>query len=470
MSPARACAYAVVRRVFERGAYADRVLEAEARGLDQRDRALATAVAFGTVQRRATLDHVAARLTHRPLHSLDPAVLAALRLGLFQLLYLDRVPAHAVVDDSVELAKAESPAGAGLVNAVLRQAIRRRDHLLDGLSDDTPAGAAVAHSVPEWLAELWWSELGADRARELLRAVNAPAESALRVNSLVSSVPEVIARLPVRARPAPGLPEGLVLAGPFDVHGSELWNAGAVMAQSRASMLVGRTVMPSPGERVLDLCAAPGGKTTHLAALMMGRGEIVAVEGHPGRARALEATCRRMHAGIVRVLVQDATELKVQGRFDRVLVDPPCSGLGTLQSRPDRRWRASRAGIEELAALQARLLASGAAATRPGGTLVYSVCTISASESERVISRFLAADGGWELEDLGACHPQWRHPRDRACLQLLPNRDRTDGFFIARLRRSASKAAPDASPRATEKEPWTPPGEGPLLSPLLSTR
>jgi 16S rRNA (cytosine967-C5)-methyltransferase len=464
VSPARACAYAVVRRVFERGAYADRVLEAEAGRLDQRDRALATAVAFGTVQRRATLDHVAAQLVHRPLHSLHPAVLAALRLGLFQLLYLDRVPVHAVVDDSVELAKPDSPAGARLVNAVLRQAIRRREHLLDGLSDDTPAGAAVAHSVPAWLAELWWSELGADRARGLLRAVNSAPESALRVNSLVSSVPEVIARLPVETRPVPELPEGLVLAGPLDVHGSELWSAGAVMAQSRASMLVGRVLRPRPGERVLDLCAAPGGKTTHLAALMMGQGEIVAVERHPGRARALEATCRRMHAGIVRVLVQDATDLKVQGSFDRVLVDPPCSGLGTLQSRPDRRWRASRAGIEELAALQARLLASGAGATRPGGTLVYSVCTISGPESERVINRFLAADRHWQIEDLGACYPQWRHPRDRACLQLLPDRDRTDGFFIARLRRSAAKAPPDPPSRAAETDAGAPPGGRPLPS------
>jgi 16S rRNA (cytosine967-C5)-methyltransferase len=453
ISPARICAYAVVRRVFEQAAYADRVLQAEASGLDQRDRALATAMAYGTVQRRATLDHVAEQLVHRRLDSLHPAVLAALRIGLFQLLYLDRLGVHAVVHDSVELAKPESPAGARLVNAVLRQAVRRRRTLLDDLSDENPTAAAVAHSVPEWLAKLWWGELGGDRARGLLRAVNAPAESSLRVNSLVSSVPEVTAHLPAGTRPAPGLPEGLVLDGPFDVHGSELWQAGAIMPQSRASMLVARTLMPRPGERVLDLCAAPGGKTTHLAALMMGRGEIVAVERHPGRARALEATCRRMHAEIVHVLVQDGVQLQVEGTFDRVLVDPPCSGLGTLQSRPDRRWRASREGIDELADLQARLLAAGAAATRPGGTLVYSVCTISSSESEQVIDRFLAANRDWELEDLGAAHPQWRHPGDPSFLQLLPDRDGTDGFFIARLRRTGRQAPPPTAP-----------GNGPLPS------
>jgi 16S rRNA (cytosine967-C5)-methyltransferase len=445
VSPARICALAVVRRVFEHGAYADRALEAEASGLDERDRALATRIAFGTVQRRGTLDHVAQRLVHRPLESLDPPVLAALRVGLFQLLYLDRVPVHAAVDDSVELAKAESPGGAGLVNAVLRQAAWRRAGLLDGLSDERPAEAAVMHSAPEWLAELWWSELGAVRARALLHQVNAPAESALRVNSLVCSVEEVIERLPA-SHPAPGLPEGLVLEAPFDIHGSELWRQGAILAQSRASMLVAHALAPQPGERVLDLCAAPGGKTTHLAALMTGQGEIVAVERHPGRAHALGETCRRLRAASVRVLVADATELQLDAEFDRVLVDPPCSGLGTLQSRPDRRWRASRDGIRELAALQTRILGAGAAATRPGGSLVYSVCTISSSESEQVIDGFLAAHGEWQLDDLGAAHPEWRHHRHPRSLQLLPDRDGTDGFFIARLRRRRAGTAPQRGP------------------------
>jgi len=223
-----------------------------------------------------------------------------------------------------------------------------------------------------------------------------------------------------------------VLDGPFDVQGSELWRRGAVMAQSRGSMLVARMLAPVAGERVLDLCAAPGAKTTHLAALMEDRGEVVAVERHPGRAAALADTCRRMRASSVRVVVADAAALRLEGRFDRVLLDPPCSGLGTLQSRPDRRWRASPEGIGELAVLQARLLEVAAAHTRPGGVLVYSVCTISRREGERLIDRFLAARSDWHAEDLGALHPQWGSGSN---LQLLPDRDGTDGFFIARLRR-----------------------------------
>ncbi len=428
---ARACALRVVRRVFEQGAYADRALAAEAAGLEPRERALATQIAYGTVQRRATLDHVARALVRPPLEQLEPAVLAAIRIGLFQLLYLERVPTHAVVDESVELAKRQSRGGAGLVNAVLRRAAREGEALLSRLDDATPAGAALIHSVPEWLAELWWSELGAEDARGLLRQVNEPAEAALRVNSLVATVEEVVAALPVPAAPTvvpaaaalvTALPEGLVLEAPFDAHGSELWRRGAIMPQSRASMLVGRVVAPQPGEHVLDLCAAPGAKTTQLAALIEDRGRVVAVERHPGRAQALAQNCRRMHARSVEVVVQDAEAFGFKGGFDRVLVDPPCSGLGTLQARPDRRWRASPEAIEELAGLQARILQAGAAATRIGGVLVYSVCTISHREAQGVVEAFLAANPAWAAD---------------GAFQLLPHRDGTDGFFIARLHRGS---------------------------------
>ena len=435
VSPARAAALTVVRRVFEQGAYADRALAAEAAGLDPRDRALATQIAYGTVQRRGTLDYLASQLVRRPLGTLEPVVLAGVRIGLFQILYLSGIPAHAAVDETVELVKRQSRGGAGLVNAVLRRGAQRGPTLLGRLSDRDPAAAAVMYSVPEWLAEMWWDELGAERARSLLRVVNQPPESALRINPLVDSLDDVVARLAVANRAAPGPPEGVVLEGPFDVQGSDLWREGAIMAQSRASMLVARVVAPEPGDRVLDLCAAPGGKTTHLAALMEDRGEIVAVERHPGRAQALEETCSRMRATAVRVVVDDAAELRLPASFDRVLLDPPCSGLGTLQSRPDRRWRASLEAIAELACLQARLLEAAAAATAPGGTLVYSVCTISRRESEEVIDRFLEAHRDWQREDLGAIYPQWRHAREGRYLQLFPDRDGTDGFFVARLRR-----------------------------------
>jgi 16S rRNA (cytosine967-C5)-methyltransferase len=426
----------VIRRVFEEGAYADRALAGEAADLDPRDRALATALTYTAVQRRATLDHAIGALSDRPVEKLDPPVLAVLRLGLAELLYLGGAAKHAAVNESVELAKRASPYAAGFVNAVLRRAAREGADVLARLDDETPESAALLHSVPGWLASQWWEELGPDEARALLRVINQPAESALRVNSLIAKVPEVVAALPVASRAVPGLPEGLVLDGPFDAQGSELWRAGAIQPQSRASMLVSRILDPQPGQRVLDLCAAPGGKTTHLAALMGDRGEIVAVERHPGRAAALQRTTARLSASCVRVEVGDAAVSCVDGSFERVLIDPPCSGLGTLQSRPDRRWRAGAEAIGELAALQAGILAAGAAALAPGGALVYSVCTISRAEGQDVIDRFLARNREFNVDDVVARLPeQLRGVPSGPGVQLLPHRDGTDGFFIARLER-----------------------------------
>ena len=315
------CAYAVLRRVFEQGAYADLALRAEARELDARDRALAMRLAYGAVQRKGTLDYLIERLAERPLKRLDAPVLAALRLGLYELLYLGGAPDHAVVADAVELAKSGGVAaggralagggsrvgrgGHGLVNAVLRRATREGKALLAALEDSTPEAAALKHSHPEWIARLWWEQLGAEDARALLAFDNEPAELALRVNTLVAEPASVAAELEAASRPVgvhgdPRIPEALVLEGPWDVHGSPQWRAGAVLAQSRGAMLPARALDPQPGERVLDLCAAPGGKSTHLAALMGGKGEVVAVERNPRRAAELQRTVERLRARGVR--------------------------------------------------------------------------------------------------------------------------------------------------------------------------
>jgi len=389
VSPARRAAYAVVRRVLTEGAWADRALHGEARDLDARDRAFAKQLAFGTVQRRLSLDHLIAERTEG---RLEPGVRAALQLGLYQLLFLDRVAAHAAIAEAVELAK-PSP-GHRVVNAVLRRVQREGAELP---SDATPAGAAIRHSHPDWIVRLWWDLLGADEARALLAADNEPAELALRVNPLVAHDLSDI----------PGRSEGhtIIVDGPFDALAHPGYAAGAFTPQSRASQLVAPLLDPRPGERVLDLCAAPGGKTTHLAALMGDEGEIVAVEKHPGRARALEVTARRMRASSVRVVVGDATAFRDADGFDRVLLDPPCSGLGTLRSHPDLRFRVTPRAVALLAAGQDALLAAARRALRPGGRLVYSVCTISPAEE-----RLAAADA----------------------VRTYPHKDGTDGFYIAR--------------------------------------
>ncbi len=451
IAPARRCAFVVLRRVFERGAYAEKALQAEAGQLDARDRALAMRLAYGAVQRRGTLDHLIERLAGRPARRLDPPVLAALRLGLYELLYLSGSPDYAVVGDAVELAKTFGRGGHGLVNAVLRRAAREGpEALLGSLSDETPAQAAVKHSHPEWIARLWWDYLGAADARALMACDNEPGELALRANTLVTDAPSLAAELHGAAQPPrldPGLGEALVLEGPLDIHASPLWSAGAFLAQSRAAMLVAHALAPRAGERVLDLCAAPGGKTTHIAALMEGRGEVLAIERNRRRAGELTRTARRLRAGNVRVEVADAA----LGRpgdpaFDRVLVDPPCSGLGILQARADLRWRVTPSAVREMAGTQARILAAGAAALRPGGVLVYSTCTISPTENEHVIATFLDSHADFSLDDLATelhplapVWPSFDRPRRSSVagsVLTLPHLDGTAGFFIARLRRS----------------------------------
>jgi 16S rRNA (cytosine967-C5)-methyltransferase len=352
VSPARQAAFRVLRRVLEQGAFADRALEGEARRLDTRDRAFAQKLAFGTVQRRGSLDHVIDAFVDR---EPPPVARAALQLGLYQLLFLDGVADHAAVGESVELIKGHR--AAGMVNAVLRR-VARDGFELPG--DDTPEGAAIRHSHPRWIVELWWDWIGPEETRALLAADNEPAERAQREMD------------------------------------------GHVIHQSSASQLVATIVDPQPGERVLDLCAAPGNKTSHLAQLMGGRGEVVAYERHEGRAQALAGRMKVLGADIVQVVNDDAEH--ASGSFDRVLLDPPCSGLGTLARNPDLRWRMTPERIEGLVAQQDRLLESARRCLAPGGRLVYSVCTLNPAE-ERLA---------------GEPTRTW------------PHRDHTDGFSIVR--------------------------------------
>jgi 16S rRNA (cytosine967-C5)-methyltransferase len=405
-SPARRAAFRVVRRVFEEGAFADQALHAEAAGLDGRERALARQLAFGTIQRRRTLDHVAGALTEAR-RKLDPPVRAALQLGLFQILFLDGVPDHAAVSETVELAKRSR--GSGLVNAVLRRATREGRDVLAAIDDE-----AVRESIPGWLAALWRDAYGEKTASALMARANEPLELALRANRL-KATPEAVAEA-VGGRVAEG--DAVVVDGPLDAHAHPLWHAGGYMPQSRSSQRVAPVLDPQPGERVLDLCSAPGGKATHLAALMRDEGEIVAVERDPDRADQLRTTLARMGATIVRVDVADAAEPRRDGPFDRVLADPPCSGLGTLQAKPDLRWRMTPERIEGLVAEQRRILAAATAAVRPGGVVVWSTCTLNPAENEELLSGL----AGFTATE---------------ALTLMPHETRSAGFQVTRLESTA---------------------------------
>lgn len=454
VAPPRALAFEVLRESFERGGHTELAFRAGAErlGLAGRDRAQAQRLAYGSVQRRGTADAAIERLSGRAIRLLDPPVAAALRLGLYELLFADGTPDHAAVDQAVELVKiAKAGHASGFVNAILRRAARERADLTEALlgDDSTPETAAIAHSAPLWLARMWWEELGAEAARSLLAACNEPAEVAMRATSAAARA-DLVARLRgegVDVSPAGGawpldVPEALVFAGRVGDSVPPLVAEGALTPQSRGSAAVVEVLAPRAGETILDLCAGPGIKTGQIAGRMGDRGEVISVELDEARAAEISEQARRLGLRGVSVFEGDVTSLPLPEGFDRILLDAPCSDLGTLASRPDARWRKSPRTIERVAAVQEKALANAAKLLAPGGTLVYSTCTISRRENEDRIAALLeAAAAGQvpalELDDLGALAPDLASPHGPRTLQLRPDRDRTTGFFIARLRRPA---------------------------------
>jgi len=398
VSPARRAAYETVLRVFEQEAYADRALPSAAANLDQRDRALAQRLAYGSIQRARTLDHAIEELGRRPVRKLDPPVRAALRLGAYELSFM-QTPRHAAVNEAVELVRsARLERAVAFTNAVLRRVADGIGPLLDSL----PEGA-LKHSYPDWVEQVWTRDFGRETALALMRAQN--------------EAPETVVRL-IWGDPV-GEPTEIPGAYRVERVDEQALAEGRIWPQSRASQLAGLVVGARQGDRTLDLCAAPGGKATQL------EGDVTAVEKHPGRARELEENLLRLGASNVSVVCADALELAPELRdYDRALVDAPCSGLGVLASRPDLRWRA-----HPLPELQLDLLRAAADRVRPGGTIVYSVCTLNADENEAIVDAV-----GLAPEPLGEEWPRFAHPKRPEFLLTRPDLHETSGFFIARLR------------------------------------
>jgi 16S rRNA (cytosine967-C5)-methyltransferase len=400
-SPARRAAYEVLLRVFEQEAYADRAFRSAAEGLDERERAFAQRLAYGSVQRVRTLDYAIETLGRRPVRKLDPPVRAALRLGAYQLSYADVAP-HAAVNESVELVRAARLERAvPFTNAVLRRLADGIGPLLESLPD-----GPLKESYPDWIHEAFGRMLGPEGALELMRAMNEPLETVVRL---------------VHGEPPAG-------AAATDVPGAyrvqcvdeALVREGRIWPQSRGSQLAGLCVGSREGERVLDLCAAPGGKTGQL------RGEVTAVEIDAARARELRENLATMGRSDVTVAEADGTALPPElDGFDRALVDAPCSGLGVLAQRPDLRWRA-----RPLPDLQRALLRSAGERVRPGGTILYSVCTLNPGECEAVVDA-----SGFRVLPLGEEWPALAHPSRPEFLLTLPHLHGTSGFFVARLAR-----------------------------------
>jgi 16S rRNA (cytosine967-C5)-methyltransferase len=439
----------VVRRTFDEDAWPDRAFagEAERAQLDARERAFAQHLTYGTVQRARTLDHVIAVAGKRPLRKIQTPILHALRVGMFELMYGDRSAQHAAVDQAVELVRAATGERAvAFANAVLRRGQVDHADLLAALDERDDEDAATLLSFPVWMVRALRAQLGAD-GLDALRAQNEPRPGTpVRLNTLVETAADAEQALhdagvefePVVGELASALPDARVVVG-ATAGMSGLVDRGVVQPQSLSSMLAVRALDPRPGERVVDLCAAPGGKTMYAAALMQGEGHLTAVELHEHRAASVKLLAARAGcAGMVHVVSADATEIgpdDIGGLADRVLVDAPCSGLGVLDARPDARWRHPEAELDQLRELQRRLLERAAALVRPGGVVVYCTCTLPRDENEDVV-RHVVERGLLEPQPLDtALVPAGMAADEPHLARVWPHRHGSAGFFIACLRR-----------------------------------
>ncbi len=441
MDKARETAMKVLYAVHENGAYANVALVEALRGtqLDDLGRRFATELVYGAVKAGDTLDWMIGQYTKRPLRKMAPYVRAVLRLGIFQLFFLEKIPASAVCNESTELMKKYGHIGtARFVNGILRTAAREpeRTRIAEGKGEAEYLSLAFQH--PLWLVRRWLRAFGREETERLCNFDNAPAVLSLRANLLRTTRDELMDRLRgegAEVHPSEWTPEGVLCTEHGALDTSSSLREGLFQVQDESSMQVAHVIAPEPGEFVLDMCSAPGGKTTHLAERMKNRGRIVALDIYDAKLARVEENAKRLGISIIETRRLDAREAgKVfKKQADRVLLDAPCSGLGVLRRRPDARWRKSAEEIGRLPMLQRELLESAAQAVRPGGIIVYSTCTIEPVENEELVRDFLATHAEMEQETTGAYLPC--RPSKNDMVQFYPQRDGIDGFFIARLRR-----------------------------------
>jgi 16S rRNA (cytosine967-C5)-methyltransferase len=433
----------ILRKVESRDAFADILLDDAYMNasLSDRDRALLTELVYGTLRWRGKIDAQLTRHLRRPLDDSEAFVRNLLRATVYQLLFLDRIPDYAAVNEAVQLAKARNGRKvAGFVNGVLRNVLRQRDRI----AHRNPAGdsipeLAIEISHPEWLVRRWIEEFGREEALALMSANNRKPPLVVRANARKTGRDELLElfRLSgITAEPSRWSPQGISINGTPPVTRLPGFEDGLFQVQGEASQLIGYLLSPASGERVLDACAAPGGKTTHLAELMDDVGEVLATDRSARGVRKIIDSAARLGLKSVRT---DCTDIAQQSPpsdrlFDRILLDAPCSGLGTLRAHPEIKWRRNEADVARLSTLQSELLKRVADWLKPAGVVVYSTCTLSRPENEGVVEGFLKTDGRFELENAADYLPEQAKSMEQGrYFRALPHRHDTDGFFAARM-------------------------------------
>jgi len=437
----RDAAIDVLLRVFERNVRLDDSLDRTLRRRPQSDRGrrFMTQLVYGTVRHKALCDHLLAGCLHQSIDDLPKPILAVLRMGVFQALFCDQVPFPAMVHTSVDLAKKRGHAGtARLTNAVLKRVPQQLDGALSiDPSTDPIRYATVRYSIPEWIAERWHAERGAEGLLALSAAFNEQAPRTIRANALRTTPAHLQRTLEKAGFPSKSctpVPDELTLAAGMPIK-TKSYLHGDFIFQDPASMIAGHVMDPQPGERILDLCAAPGGKSTHIAALADNKATVIAADQEPRRMNRLIENVERLGTTSVRIVCSDGLHPPFNGGFDRVLVDAPCSGLGTMRRHPDLKWRLKPTDIPRLAENQGTLLRAAADLCENGGLVVYSVCTFTPEETRSVVEAALPP-GQFEEEDGPAWLEPWRV--SRGTYQTDPAVHSLDGFFLMRLRKRSS--------------------------------
>lgn len=441
---ARDAAVKVVNRVLREGAYSNIALkqELDEGGLLRLDKALVTEIVNGTLRNLTRINWVKSQFIKK--NKIEPYIEDIIRCGIYQLLFLDRVPDSAVCNESAELARKHGHEGTvKFVNGVLRNISRNKDKLEYPDKDkDTVKYLSVFYSHPEWMVRKWVRDYGRVFTEELLRANNETPNFTIRCNRLRISRQELVILLAeegIECSEGSYNKEAVYVRGTSAVENKPSFKKGFFQVQDESSMLVAHVVDPQPGEKVLDMCSAPGGKTTHMGELMGNIGEIVARDIHVHKLKLVEENCRRLGVSIVKTELFNATLLDGGSieRFDKVLLDAPCSGLGVMRRKPDLRWKKEPDNFRELAKLQREMLQRASQYVKPSGVLVYSTCTINKTENIEVVRDFLTANGQFQLESITDKIPESLVSDSAAegYLELYPNTHGTDGFFIARMRK-----------------------------------
>lgn len=436
---AREIALKILHDVDVKQAYANILLAnvLQRNQLSDQDRRFVTELVYGTVKAWGTIDWILSCYTDRPLAKIPPMIRNALRLGIYQLFFLERVPPSAACNQSVELAKKFGHAGTvKFVNAVLRNAARNpQKSLYPSKDQDLLKYLQLNYFHPEWLVDRWVSRLGPEATERLLHANNETPPLSIRTNTLKTNRTALLSRLAeegVQCSESSWTPEGIVCHEFPALATLHSLSEGLFQVQDESSMLVAHVLDPQPGEFIIDACGAPGGKSTHIAAKMNNTGHLLTVDLFEHKLAITRENAQRLGVTCLETLQADAVNLSTQfaGKADRVLVDAPCSGLGVLRRKPDSRWRKTESQLNDLPILQSAILSSAAACLKPGGILAYSTCTTEPEENDFVIQRFLATHPEFLLESAGSKLPK---QRETLTIQLWPHIDHVDGFFIARM-------------------------------------